>query len=116
MTRPTRRDFVSAIGLFGLTGTTAAAGAQQGDDGRNLIVLGGETEGWLGRSPPDIRGERNPTIEMRAGDRYELVWINRDGREHELIIADEAGEDLVETREAERTGAAVRTTFRATNG
>ncbi|WP_175609611.1 hypothetical protein [Haladaptatus litoreus] len=52
MTRPTRRDFVSAIGLFGLTGTTAAAGAQQGDDGRNLIVLGGETEGWLGRSPP----------------------------------------------------------------
>ncbi|SIQ80872.1 hypothetical protein SAMN05421858_0470 [Haladaptatus litoreus] len=53
---------------------------------------------------------------MRAGDRYELVWINRDGREHELIIADEAGEDLVETREAERTGAAVRTTFRATNG
>jgi hypothetical protein len=114
MARPTRREFVTAVGLLGVAGTTASASVQQGGGGGpNLIVLGGEVEGWLGRAPPDIRGERNPTLEMRAGERYELVWLNRDGVEHELIIADDAGEDLVETREAERPGTAVRTTFRA---
>lgn len=102
-----------AIGALGLTGMTASASAQQDANDQNVIILGGEIEGWLGRAPPAVRGERNPTLEMQAGELYELVWINRDGREHELIIADDTGEDLVETREAERPGAAVRTTFRA---
>jgi len=115
MYKPTRRDVLSAVALLGLTGATRPVMAQEGGGSaqQNQITLDSSEEGWVGVEPASIRDETNPTLTMQAGQQYELVWVNRDGREHELVIVDEAGEDLVETQSAEQAGVEVRTTFRA---
>ena len=106
---------ISAVSLLGLAGATRAALAQEGGESaqQNQITLDSSEEGWVGVEPASIRDETNPTLTIQADQQYELVWVNRDGREHELVIVNEAGEDLVETQSAEQSGVEVRTTFRA---
>ena len=115
MYKPTRRDFLTAVGLLGLAGATKPVLAREGNESgqQNQITLDSSEDGWVGVEPASIRDETNPTLTMQAGQQYELVWVNRDGREHELVIVDAAGEDLVETQSAEQSGVEVRTTFRA---
>lgn len=116
-----RRAIVRALGV-----TAAAAGfggvaagqddGDETDDGDEQlpIVLGGEATQWVGLTPNAIQGEANPTLDLEAGQEYELAWINLDGVEHQLVIEDEGGEELERGEESETAGEVVSMTFEAT--
>lgn len=84
-----------------------------GAAGTTTFRLGGETEGWTGVEPEAIAGETNPTLELRAGTTYEFVWDNLDGEEHELILADEDGEEVEASAASETEGESVSLEFTA---
>jgi plastocyanin len=159
----TRRRFLQALGaasaVAGAGGVASAQNTTEGEettteDGAEgtattegdqttvaedatTIVLGGRTDYWLGLAPKAIEGEQNPTLQLREGEPYRLVWVNLDGVEHELVVegserADgedtegedgegesgedgttEAGEDLVATDSTEEVGATASVTFTA---
>ncbi|AGN01038.1 blue copper domain protein [Salinarchaeum sp. Harcht-Bsk1] len=111
--RPTRRRLlqgtVAATALGALGGVPAASG-QEDDDGEDdgeaggepidpaeTIVLGGITEGWEGREPEAIAGATNPTLQLVAGETYELTWINVDGLPHNIAFLDADGNALLQT-------------------
>lgn len=71
------------------------------------IRLGAEAEGWQGQAPSDIEGETNPAITLQAGMSYDLTWENLDGEEHELIVADAAGNEIEASDESEQEGETV---------
>ncbi|WP_238392163.1 plastocyanin/azurin family copper-binding protein [Halorussus amylolyticus] len=112
-----------------LTGTGAIAGAQETtteeettatDDGETTtasdatpIVLGARTSGWYGLAPASLEGEQNPTLALRAGEPYRLVWINLDGEEHEWHLEDEAGNVGDRTESARQVGATREVVFEA---
>lgn len=77
------------------------------------ILLGGEVSHWFGLAPPPIHGEENPTLALNPGERYRLVRMNLDGVEHELIIQDADGTELVATESATRAGATRSVVFTA---
>lgn len=84
-----------------------------GAAGSTTFRLGGETAGWTGQEPEAIAGETNPTLELRAGTTYEIVWDNLDGEEHELILADGNGEEVEASEESAEEGATVSLEFTA---
>ena len=77
------------------------------------IVLGAVATHWLGLAPSGIRGRENPTLRLRAGREYELVWMNLDGVEHDFHLADAGGEDLADTSAREDAGDTHATSFEA---
>lgn len=81
--------------------------------GSTTIRLGGETEGWTGEEPEAIAGETNPTLQLQADTTYEIVWDNLDGEEHELILADENGEEVEASEESATEGESVTLEFTA---
>lgn len=90
-------------------GTTTEAGGEQATtvaDEATPIVLGGRTSYWLGLAPPPIEGEQNPTLQLREGERYRLVWVNLDGERHELHLEDGEGTVVHRTEASERVGVA----------
>jgi len=100
------------------TGNETDAGNETGTESEVItgeIRLGGETAGWTGMAPASIEGTTNPTLRLEADTEYTLVWENLDGAEHELVIADDAGEDLVKSDDAGGEGQTVSTTFTATS-
>ena len=137
----TRRRFLQALGAASaVAGAGGVAGAQEtttgseettadgegektttgeGDQTTTVagdatpIVLGGRTEYWLGLAPKPIAGDRNPTLQLREGERYRLVWLNLDGVEHELVVEDGEGEQLVATDSNEEVGATASVSFTA---
>ena len=78
------------------------------------IVLGALTPYWLGLAPEGIQGQTNPTLRLREGAEYELVWINLDGVEHDFHLIDGAGKDLADTSSREDAGDTHETSFEAT--
>ena len=128
-----RRNFLIATGAVGAAASLGglAAGqettAGQGTTGRETttgqgtttgaqattILLGGEVEYWYGLAPEPIQGQENPTLRLQSGQRYELVWTNLDGHEHELIIEDANGNEIVATESNEQAGATASVTFTA---
>lgn len=78
------------------------------------IVLGGLSPYWLGLAPSALQGRRNPTLRLREGTEYELVWINLDGVEHDFHVADSNGDDLEDTSSRDDTGETQSTSFEAT--
>lgn len=80
------------------------------------IVLGGLVPYWLGLAPAGIRGRPNPTLRLRAGTEYELVWMNLDGLEHDFHVRGDAGEDLADTSSRDDVGDTHSTSFEATVG
>ncbi|WP_227357046.1 cupredoxin domain-containing protein [Haladaptatus salinisoli] len=114
----TRRAVLRAFGGAGVAaGASDAAGAQETTRGISVegtpIILGGEVKHWLGLAPSRIHGEENPALRLRAGRTYTLVWINVDGKEHELIVEDSNGNELVATESASTPGATRHVTFTA---
>ncbi|WP_435174654.1 hypothetical protein [Halorussus sp. AFM4] len=117
---PTRRTLLqaSALGLAasvaGCAGasenrqeTETTTGAEGGTTTRQpdeTIVLGGEVEHWFGLAPARIHGAENPTLTMRPGTVYEVVWINLDGVEHELRVFNARGDVVAATESAEEVG------------
>lgn len=90
------------------TGTGTAGGAE------NVIRLGAEASGWVGREPESIADESNPTLELESGTTYELVWENLDGTEHELQLLSANDEELEASDSASEEGATVSMEFEAT--
>ena len=130
-----RRNMLKALGAAGVfAGTGGVAAAQEttatttegtqettqttttGDEVAGTpIILGGESSHWFGLAPPPIHGEENPTLSLREGGRYTLIWINLDGAEHEFIIESASGEELVATESAETPGETRSVTFTASS-
>lgn len=81
--------------------------------GGSTIRLGGESQGWTGQEPESIGGETNPPLELQAGETYEIVWENLDGAEHELILADQNGEEVEASESSESQGETVSLEFTA---
>ena len=79
------------------------------------IVLGGRAAYWLGLAPSGIQGRKNPTLRLRAGQEYELVWMNLDGVEHDFHLIDGGGEDVADTSSREDVGDTHETDFEATS-
>lgn len=75
--------------------------------------FGGEVGGWVGRSPGEIEGEQNPTLELEAGVTYEVIWENVDGAPHDFTIQDDQGEDIAATETMDDQGATRTLTFEA---
>lgn len=95
--------------------TTTADGPPPVID-EETIVLGARAAYWLGLAPTGIEGRPNPTLRLREGRKYELVWVNLDGVEHDFHLVDAQGEDLVDTSDREDVGDARDTDFEATDG
>ena len=93
----------------GTTGNASSGGSGES----STIRLGGESQGWTGEEPEVISGETNPTLELQAGETYEIVWENLDGAEHELILADENGEEIEASEDSESEGETVSLKFTA---
>jgi hypothetical protein len=92
-------------------GTTTTSGGSSGD--REEIRLGAKQSGWIGRKPQSIADEKNPTLSLKAGQKYKLTWENLDGMEHELLVVDDSNEKLVKSDDAKKKGEKVTVTFTA---
>jgi plastocyanin len=121
----TRRSFLRIAGATGAVGATAgAAGSTAGATDGSLVGtastqaetyrFGGEVLAWTGRAPSAIEGEENPTMELEAGQQYEVVWENVDGQPHNFALQNEAGETLASTETMSEQGATRSLTFTAT--
>lgn len=84
-----------------------------GGGGTRTIELGGKVAGWMGRRPARIEGKTNPTLRLEPGTTYELVWVNLDGKEHELIIEDANGNEIAASESAAKKGKSVTMRFTA---
>lgn len=108
----TRRAFLKAVAVTGTVvgsgGITAAQAVTR------TFELGGVTPGWEGRAPSSIEGETNPTLELEAGQTYEITWENVDGQPHDIAILDENEAELVGTEIIEEQGATQTLEFEAT--
>ncbi|WP_227373698.1 plastocyanin/azurin family copper-binding protein [Haladaptatus halobius] len=99
-------------------GTTTTSGGSSGD--REEIRLGAKQSGWIGRKPQSIADEKNPTLSLKAGQKYKLTWENLDGMEHEFLVVDDSNEKLeesdkklVKSDDAKKKGEKVTVTFTA---
>lgn len=131
-----RRNVLKALGATGaLAAFGGVAGAQEttqgGDQGVQIrgrpILLGGQVEYWFGLYPAqqgggggdgnalDVQGNQNPTLNLRAGQQYTVVWINMDGQPHDFVVLDGNGNPIEATRTeiVERQGATRAVTFTA---
>jgi plastocyanin len=113
----TRRGFLVAGSA---TGAALAAGSiamgQDGDeDETTTVVLGGETAHWFGLAPDPIHGEENPTLRLQSGQRYEVVWVNLDGVEHEFVVEDADGNAVARSESETGVGETESVLFTATD-
>lgn len=84
-------------------------------DGRaTSYEFGALVSGWRGRAPEAVEGEVNPTLELRAGQTYEVTWTNLDGLTHQFVVADESGEIVAQSALTSTDGETVSFTFTAT--
>ncbi len=111
--RPSRRTFLKATAGTGIAAGLAATGAAQELEGSE-IELGGLTAGWEGRSPEEIADETNPTLSLSPGETYTITWENVDGLPHDLVILDDAGEEIVGTEIMDAQGETLSLEFEAT--
>ncbi|WP_238398200.1 cupredoxin domain-containing protein [Halorussus salinus] len=110
-----RRSVLRALGgVAALSAAPRAASvgaAAQAD--RTTVLLGARRDYWLGLQPRAIEGQQNPTLRLRQGDRYRVVWVNLDGARHRLRLLDGGGNVVNRTEESAQQGATRATRFRA---
>lgn len=121
-----RRTFLGAVSVAGLapalqdggnqTGGNESGGDRTEGDGAvdTHIELTGEVDGWNGRSPSEIDGETNPTLNLQAGNRYRVTWKNADGAPHNFTILDADGNQITSTEIVSIQGETRSLTFTAT--
>ncbi|WP_226022986.1 ThuA domain-containing protein [Halomicrobium salinisoli] len=76
--------------------------------------IAGGTHVWVGVSPSSIADLTNPTLELAAGETYTVEWTNTDGEEHNFVIADADGNELVSSETVSEEGATQSVEFTAT--
>jgi plastocyanin len=87
-----------------IAGCVDQEGGENGepDEGEEQILLETGDDVWIGQEPAEIEGEENPTLELVAGWRYEIGYVNRDGEEHSLEIrSDDEERDATTVDDAE---------------
>lgn len=112
-----RRTFLRVVGAASALGGVGVAGAQETtseettaggeettssgtetttgvSDDVTIVVLGARSDYWLGLAPPEIESVQNPTLQLRAGQQYQISWINLDGERHRLLVNDADGQTL----------------------
>jgi PGF-CTERM protein len=105
-----RRRVLAGIGGAGVAFSLPGLLSQQAQ----TIELGGDTAAWMGRAPESISGEENPTLELEAGQDYEIVWENVDGQPHNIAIRDSDGNNIEATPTITEQGATQTLSFTAT--
>jgi len=83
---------VGASALASGQETTTADGEQP--EPVESFRFGGEVQAWQGREPEEIADTENPTMELQAGQVYEITWENLDGQPHNWAFRDADGNDL----------------------
>lgn len=110
-----RRSVLRALGgaaaLSAASPLVARTAAAQTD--RTTVVLGARRDYWLGLQPRAIEGQQNPTLRLRQGDPYRIVWVNLDGARHRFRLLDGEGNVVGQTEESDQQGATRATRFRA---
>lgn len=110
----TRRAFVRATGATAAAGTAAVMGTDEATAQAQTYEFGGEVAAWRGRTPSEIEGEDNPTIELQAGEEYEFWFENIDGAPHNITMQDADGNTIVQSDLVQEEGATASVTFTAT--
>ncbi|PSQ13077.1 hypothetical protein BRC93_00285 [Halobacteriales archaeon QS_5_70_15] len=96
--RVSRRRLLRATGgaasVVGIArfGSVAATATRTAD-----IYLGGATGAWAGRQPAAIADTDNPTLTLEEGGEYVIAWENVDAAPHNVVIENDAGDNLVES-------------------
>jgi plastocyanin len=98
-----------AVGTIGIGGFSTAVQAQQ-----TTLRFGGRVQGWQGRAPQQIKGKKNPTLNLQPGKKYKVVWENLDGQPHDFTIQDSNGNTIKKTPIVSQQGATRSLTFTAT--
>lgn len=109
-----RRGFIRAAGATA-TATAGVATASEASAQTETYRFGGEVQAWRGRAPSAIEGQDNPTIQLEAGQEYEVVWENLDGQPHDFQIQNDEGSNLAGTEIVSQQGATTSFTFTATS-
>lgn len=96
--------------------TDTPTGTPTPDDGQvaTRYRFGGRVQGWQGREPQRIADAVNPTLQLEAGETYEVTWENLDGVPHDFTIQDSQGNVLAQTELVSEQGATRTLTFTAT--
>ena len=76
-------------------------------------AVGGQ-EVWMGVAPGSIADVVNPTLELTPGETYTVEWTNTDGTEHDFVIADGDGNELVSSDTLDTEGESTSVEFEAT--
>lgn len=108
-----RRGFLKAAGVAGGIAVGASSTAV-GRQSPQTLKLAGYLSGWFPTSGEALPRKRNPTLELEAGQRYELQWTNGDGVGHDFIIRDSNGKWVAGTEMGFGTGTTKSFTFTAT--
>ncbi len=112
-TAQTRRTVLSALAASGAAAGLGSVVSAQEDEPEEIILLG-PTPGWIGVEPEEIEDEENPTLELEAGQTYEVTWENPDGLPHNFAILSADGEQLVRSEIIEEAGEEQTVEFEAT--
>lgn len=107
-----RRTFIRATGASAAGGGVLASAGEAGAQAETYR-FGGEVRAWHGREPEAIADAENPTLELEAGEQYEVVWENMDGAPHDFTIQNADGGVLEQSEETAEEGATASLTFTA---
>lgn len=104
-----RRAFLSATAASSLVAGTSQPTSAQAQTFR----FGGEVQAWQGREPESIADQSNPTIQLTAGQEYQVVWENVDGQPHNFALHDTEENAIVQSEIISEQGATQTVTFTA---
>lgn len=110
-----RRTMLKATAAGGAVAASAGSVSGQEDEVLRTYELIGRRDGWEGVSPSKIEGVTNPTLDMVADERFEVVWENGDGIPHNFSIENEHGQTQVSTDLMGTEGETQSVTFTATS-
>lgn len=90
-TSATRRSVLASLAAAGVGAGVlgSLAAAQESEADVETFALEVSEAGWRGVAPGPIAGQDDPTLDLRAGRTYRIVWRNADGRPHALSILNE---------------------------
>lgn len=117
-----RRVFLRGLTVGSPAGVVGMVAGCLGDSGdgsasennaSNTYKLGGEVAGWRGQAPASISGKTNPTLVLKPGQKYTVIWENLDGAPHNFTINDANGKPLKQTDTTSKTGKTLSLTFTA---
>jgi len=106
-------DTSSGRGRWEFAWEDGEGGVMRGPSEEVCNIVGG-MHVWMGVSPDSIADLTNPTLELTAGETYTVEWTNTDGEDHNFVIADADGNELVSSETVSEEGATQSVEFTAT--